>query len=93
MDGAFDLDAAQAIRSRLAQLAEGSEVYVYLSRVREFHDRAVAVLAEGIAAGPHRVSVRGLRHHQYRMLRYLGVPASALDPGLAPRRNVYMDDR
>jgi len=93
MDGAFDLDAAQAIRSRLAQLAEGSEVYVDLSRVREFHDRAVAVLAEGIAAGPHRVSVRGLRHHQYRMLRYLGVPASALDPGLAPRRNVYADDR
>jgi len=29
-----------------------------------------------------RVSVRGLRQHQYRMLRYLGVVPSALDPGL-----------
>jgi anti-anti-sigma regulatory factor len=93
MDGAFDLESAQALRSRLALLADGSEVYLDLSRVREFHDRAVAVLAEGLATARHRVSVRGLRHHQYRMLRYLGVPPSALDPGLAPTRNVYRDDR
>jgi hypothetical protein len=92
MDGAFDLEAAQAIRTRLRQLADGSEVYVDLSRVREFHDRAVAVLAEGISDPRHRVSVRGLRHHQYRMLRYLGVPPSALDPGLAPRAAVARRD-
>jgi anti-anti-sigma regulatory factor len=93
MDGAFDLESARAIRSRLAELADGSEVYVDLSRVREFHDRAVAVLAEGLATARHRVSVRGLRHHQYRMLRYLGVPSSALDPGLAPRAPAYRGDR
>ena len=62
-----------------------AEVYVDLSRVREFHDRAVAMLADVLAVARARVSVRGLRQHQYRMLRYLGVMPSALDPGLAAR--------
>ena len=52
-------------------------------RVREFHDRAVALLAEVLAVARARISVRGLRQHQYRMLRYLGVMPSALDPGLS----------
>jgi ABC-type transporter Mla MlaB component len=83
MDGAFDIDSVQVIRSRIADLPGESEVYVDLSRVREFHDRAVAMLAEVLAATRARVSVRGLRQHQYRMLRYLGVTPSSLDPGLA----------
>jgi hypothetical protein len=46
----------------------------------------VAVLADALKAARHPISVRGLRQHQYRMLRYLGVDATALDPGLATRR-------
>jgi hypothetical protein len=83
MDGAFDIEAVEAIRSRIAALPVGAEVYLDLSRVREFHDRAVAMLADVLAATLAHVSVRGLRQHQYRMLRYLGVTPSALDPGLA----------
>jgi ABC-type transporter Mla MlaB component len=83
MDGAFDIDSVDAIRSRIEALPDDAEVYVDLSRVREFHDRAVAMLADVIAAASARISVRGLRQHQYRMLRYLGVMPSALDPGLS----------
>jgi anti-anti-sigma regulatory factor len=83
MDGAFDIESVQAIRSRIADLPGGAEVYLDLSRVREFHDRAVAALADVLAATRAHVSVRGLRQHQYRMLRYLGVTPSSLDPGLA----------
>ncbi len=83
MDGAFDIDSVQAIRQRIQALPVDTEVYVDLSRVREFHDRAVAMLAEVLALARARVSVRGLRQHQYRMLRYLGVTPAALDPGLA----------
>jgi len=80
LDGVFDKESAQKIGEELAALPEGSEVYVDLSHVRQFHDHAVAVLGDFLAAAHGRVSVRGLRQHQYRMLRYLGVPSSALSP-------------
>jgi ABC-type transporter Mla MlaB component len=83
MDGAFDITSVQAIRDRIAALPVNAEVYLDLSRVREFHDSAVALLAEVIPLAKARISVRGLRQHQYRMLRYLGVTPSALDASLA----------
>jgi len=83
MDGAFDIDSVQVIQQRIADLPGGAEVYVDLSRVREFHDRAVAMLADVLAATRAHISVRGLRQHQYRMLRYLGVTPASLDPGLS----------
>jgi hypothetical protein len=86
LDGTFDLAAAGDIQRALDESPDGSEVYVDLSQVREFHDRAVAVLADAVKAARHPVSVRGLRQHQYRMLRYLGVEPAALDPGLARQR-------
>lgn len=82
MDGAFDIDSVQLIRSRIEALPGDAEVYVDLSRVREFHDRAVAMLADVVKPARARISVRGLRQHQMRMLRYLGVAPGALDPGL-----------
>jgi anti-anti-sigma regulatory factor len=91
MDGSFDIESVQVIQSQIADLPGGAEVYVDLSRVRDFHDRAVAMLADVLAATRARISVRGLRQHQYRMLRYLGVTPSALDPGLA--RPVALVDR
>ncbi|HEU4384099.1 MAG TPA: STAS domain-containing protein [Anaeromyxobacteraceae bacterium] len=86
LDGRFDLAAAGEVRRALLESPDGTEVYVDMSQVREFHDGAVAVLADALKAARRAVSVRGLRQHQYRMLRYLGVDASSLDPGLAPRR-------
>ncbi len=91
VDGSFDMESAQGIRRRLGELAEGAEVYIDLTRIREFHDHAVAALAEAIVGARQRVYVRGLRQHQYRMLRYLGVPVGALDPGLAARPTSYRD--
>jgi len=83
MDGAFDIDSVNTIRSRIEALPGDAEVYVDLSRVRDFHDRAIALLADVLAGARARVSVRGLRQHQYRMLRYLGVEPGSLDPGLS----------
>jgi ABC-type transporter Mla MlaB component len=85
MDGTFDLAAARQVLQVLEKVQEGGEVYVDLTHVRDFHDGAVALLADALVGVKRRVYVRGLRQHQYRMLRYLGVPPSALDPGLAPR--------
>jgi STAS domain len=85
LDGTFDVSAAQGVLKALQDAPEGTEIYVDLARVREFHDHAVATFAEALVRTRHNVSVRGLRQHQYRMLRYMGVKTSALDPGLAPR--------
>ncbi len=85
LDGTFDAAAAQGVLKAMQEAPEGTEIYVDLSRVREFQDHAVATFAQALVRTPHHVSVRGLRQHQYRMLRYLGVKTSALDPGLAPR--------
>ncbi|HTP53212.1 MAG TPA: STAS domain-containing protein [Anaeromyxobacteraceae bacterium] len=80
MDGAFDTESALEIARQLAALPEGAEVYVDLTHVRQFHDRGVAALGDLLASTRVRVSVRGLRQHQYRMLKYLGVPSSVLNP-------------
>ena len=80
LDGVFDKECAQKVGRELAALPEGAEAYLDLSQVRQFHDLAVAVLGDVLAAANGRVSVRGLRQHQYRMLRYLGVSSSTLSP-------------
>jgi hypothetical protein len=51
-------------------------VRVDLTQVRDFHDFGVAVLARALASR-RQVSVRGLRTHQIRLLRYLGIDAAA----------------
>ncbi len=86
LDGVFDLAAAERVLEALGRAPPGIEAYIDLTHVREFHDHGVAKLAEGLVQTPLRVSLRGLRNHQYRMLRYLGVGPSALGPGLATTR-------
>ncbi len=71
MDGIFDLPAAQQVARALEAAPAGQEVRLDLSRVREFHDFSVAVLARALQG--RRVDVRGLRVHQLRLLRYMGV--------------------
>lgn len=63
------------------------EVVLEFSRVTDFVDSAVAVIASSLAASPQRVRLRGLRQHQERLFRYFGVepvePAGDL-PQLPP---------
>jgi hypothetical protein len=79
IEGVFDVPAARRVRELLDAAPETDTVSVDLSHVREFLDPGVAVLAEALS-GPaaSRVAVRGLRQHQIRMLRYLGVALGAL---------------
>jgi hypothetical protein len=71
MEGTFDLPAAREVAEALEAAPAGLEVRLDLTRVREFHDFGVAVLARALQG--RRVDVRGLRTHQLRLLRYLGV--------------------
>jgi anti-anti-sigma regulatory factor len=74
MDGVFDASKAKDLAQTLADRPE-AEVYIDLTRVREFDDFGVTVLGRAMAAAPARVSVRGLRQHHVRLLRYLGIDA------------------
>jgi len=74
LDGVFDRSAALQMADALAWVKPGGEVELDLTRVREFHDAGLAVLAQTIQrAGGVRIQVRGLRTRQHRMLRYLGL--------------------
>ena len=77
--GTFDVAEALRVVETLAQSKENSEVYVDLTRVRHFDDRAVAVLGSGLTRARGHISVQGLLRHHYRMMRYLGVTSAALD--------------
>jgi len=75
LDGVFDLAAALQLADALAWVKPGGEVDLDLTRVREFHDAGLAVLAQTIqrSTGTHRFQVRGLRTRQHRLMRYLGL--------------------
>lgn len=76
-DGVFDVPAARRLEQTLANAPAGEALRVDLTRVSEFHDFGLAVLAQALK---HEVVARivllGLRKHQIRMLRYFGVDAS-----------------
>lgn len=77
MDGIFDVTAAQTVVRALDIAPAERDVRIDLSHVREFHDFAVAVLAQALAKRRENVSVRGLRQHQLRLLNYLGLGQTA----------------
>jgi len=79
MDGVFDAAAAQRLADALSD-ANGDLIRVDLTRVREFHDFGIALLARALA-GRSRISVSGLRQHQVRLLRYFGIDAGSGDRG------------
>jgi hypothetical protein len=78
MEGTFDLPAAKEVAAALEAAPAGLEVRLDLTRVREFHDFSVAILARAIQG--RRVDIRGLRTHQLRLLRYMGV--EVVDPAV-----------
>ncbi len=77
--GPFDPITASQFRVRLAELPPDACVLLDFSRAWDVADLALAVLAATIAA-PRRpqVVLRGLTHHQERMLRYLGLDGAVL---------------
>lgn len=80
LDGVFDVPTAQKLAHAIADAGD-RPVQVDLTRVREFHDFGVALLARSLAGRP-AVSVSGLRQHHLRLLRYLGIDAGPVDLGM-----------
>ncbi len=79
MEGVFDVPAAQQVATAIAGAGD-EEIRIDLTRVREFHDFGVALLARSLA-GRAQISVHGLRQHHLRLLRYLGIDAGPVDLG------------
>ena len=79
LEGVFDVPAARRLASTLAD-AGYADVRIDMTRVREFHDFGVALLARALAGRPE-VTVAGLRQHHLRLLRYLGIDAGPVDLG------------
>jgi ABC-type transporter Mla MlaB component len=72
VSGPFDLPTALEIARSVSNASDELLVRIDLTRVSHFDDCGVAVLARALAG--HRLAeVRGLRQHQVRLLRYLGV--------------------
>jgi hypothetical protein len=76
MEGIFDISAAQQL-SRALDDMRLADVRIDLTRVREFHDFGVALLAQSIAGRRAPTSVLGLQEHHLRLLRYLGIDCGA----------------
>lgn len=75
------VDGAMARRLQVALDREQHPVVVDFSRVRDFYDFAVALLAHRLSSqSGSRVIMTGLREHQLRMFRYFGV-----DPAVGAR--------
>lgn len=87
VEGTFDAAAAWQVRGRLGDLRSKDHVVLDFTRVREFYDLGIAVVANGLAeAARPVVEMRGLREHQHRLFRYFGVDSDALS-GANPVRD------
>jgi hypothetical protein len=79
LEGVFDGLAARRLEALLVEAEADAEVHVDLTQVREFHDFGIAVLGQALTRSRAHVTVRGLRQHQLRVLRYFGVDAGPLE--------------
>jgi hypothetical protein len=80
-EDAFDLAGAREVLAATL-LREAASVVVDLSRTRVVHDSAVAAVAAIARRSAVPVTVRGLRAHDLRLLRYLGLePREAFAAG------------
>ncbi len=75
LEGVFDVPAARRLAEQLDEARYG-EVRIDMTRVREFHDFGVALLAQTIAGRASPTAVIGLHDHHLRLLRYLGIDCS-----------------
>ncbi len=82
LSGAFDGVAARRLEALLARAEPGLRLRVDLTKVREFHDFGIAVLAQALARCKAHVTLLGLGRHQVRVLRYFGVDTEPLERAL-----------
>lgn len=82
LSGTFDVDAAKELESALGKLATNSEIVVDFSKVRDFFDLSLIVVAPTLAQ--RAVQLRGLRGHQARMFEYFGIPSAPKGVETAP---------
>ncbi len=79
MQGLFDVRAAQRVVEYLEGTRGQGPVRVDLTKITEFRDSGVAVLAQALKQMTWvRARLVGLRTHQVRMLKYFGLEASHL---------------
>ena len=76
MDGVFDVPAARRLARELEDICYAG-VRIDLTRVREFHDFGVALLAQSLADRRAPTAVLGLQEHHLRLIRYLGIDGGA----------------
>jgi anti-anti-sigma regulatory factor len=79
LSGAFDGLAARRLEALLARAEPGDHLRIDLTKVREFHDFGIAVLAHALTRCKAHVTLVGLRQHQIRVLRYFGVDTEPLE--------------
>ena len=84
LEGVFDGLAARALEATLSTAEAGAHVDVDLTHVREFHDFAIAVLADALHRSQAEVALHGLGRRQLRVLRYFGVDPAALGRAARP---------
>lgn len=78
VSGRFEGACAWDLSARIGAEPLASLVLDF-SRVSQFADHGIAVLAGALLGVPRKaVELRGLRHHQVRLLAYFGVDAAAL---------------
>jgi hypothetical protein len=77
LGGGFDRASAWAVRERVERETV-AEVLLDFTRVRQFSDLGVAVLAHGLTGASRRVLFRGLRQYELRIFRYCGVAVEEL---------------
>lgn len=70
--------AAAEVERALEHLGKPDRVVIDFSGVRDFSDFGLAILARALGRWPTAgapIRLRGLRQHQLRMFRYLGIDA------------------
>ncbi len=72
VDGTFDETAVSRLNGWLREIPADEPLVVDLCGARECHDFGLAAIA-GALAGRGQLVVRGLSHHQEKLLRYFGV--------------------
>ena len=76
MEGTFDVPAARLVEHTIAR-SRAVSIRLDFSRVTDFHDFGVAILAHVLSSRGRAVALTGLRLHQVRLLRYFGVDPAA----------------
>jgi hypothetical protein len=79
VDGLLDLEHAREIVRRLQSAPDDVEVVIEFSPRIQCAVVPLSLVAEAIAHRGSPVAVRGLSHHDIRILRYLGVTLPSKD--------------